>query len=178
MHMEQVLFSHSFYPYSSKNITKNLILWCLSHLSLSLIFTSDLPVQCLQLESIYATTWTPISLSSGLSSTTAVCLLPLDDQGKFSSLLSHVWLFATPWTAAHQGSLSITNSRSLLKLMSTELMIPSDHLILCHPLFLTPSIFPSIRVFSNDSVLCISGQNIGVSASASSFHCIFITDFL
>ena len=62
---------------------------------------------------------------------------------------------ATSWTAAHQASLSITNSRSLLKLMSIELVMPSNHLILCHPLLLPPSIFPSIRVFSNESALCI-----------------------
>ena len=62
---------------------------------------------------------------------------------------------ATPWTAAHQATLSITNSWSLLKFMSIELMMPSNHLILCHPLFLLPSILPSIRVFSNKSVLCI-----------------------
>ena len=60
----------------------------------------------------------------------------------------------TPWTAAHQASLSITNSRNWVKLMSIELVMPSNHLILCHP-FLLPSIFPSIRVFSNESVLCI-----------------------
>ena len=62
--------------------------------------------------------------------------------------LSHVRLFVTPWTAAHQTSLSITNSWSLLKLMSIKPMMPSSHLILCHPLLLLPSIFPSIRVFS------------------------------
>ena len=73
--------------------------------------------------------------------------------------LSHVRLFATPWTAAHQASLSITNSRSLLKLMSIESVMPSNHLILCHPLLLQPSIFPSIRVFSNESVLHIRGPN-------------------
>ena len=67
--------------------------------------------------------------------------------------LSHVWLFATPWTTAHQASLSITNYRSLLKLMSIESVMPSNHLILCHPLLLLPSIFPSIRVFSNESIL-------------------------
>ena len=61
----------------------------------------------------------------------------------------------TPWTVARQASLSITNSRSLLKLMSIELMMPSNHLILCRPLFLPPSIFPSIRVFSSESVLYI-----------------------
>ena len=70
-------------------------------------------------------------------------------------LLSHVEHFATPWTEACQASLSITNFRSLLKLMSIESMMPSNHLILCHPLLLLPSIFPSIRVFSNESVLCI-----------------------
>ena len=70
-------------------------------------------------------------------------------------LLSHVRLFVTPWTAARQASLSIANSWSLLKLMSIELVMPSNHLILCHPLLLWPSIFPSIRVFSNESVLLI-----------------------
>ena len=75
----------------------------------------------------------------------------------FSSVqsLSHVRLSATPWTAAHQASLSITNSRNLLKLMSTESVLPSNHLILCCPLLLPPSIFPSIRVFSKESVLRI-----------------------
>ena len=69
--------------------------------------------------------------------------------------LSCVLFFVTPWTAAHQASLSITNSQSLLKLMSIEAVMPSNHLILCHPLFLPPLIFPSIRVFSNKSVLYI-----------------------
>ena len=70
-------------------------------------------------------------------------------------MLSCVRLFETPWTAARQASLSITNSWRLLKLMSIELVMPSNHLILCHPLLLWPSIFPSIRVFSNESVLYI-----------------------
>ena len=76
---------------------------------------------------------------------------------QFSSVqsLSRVRVFATPWTAAHQASLSITNSWSLLKLMSIESVMPSNHLILCCPLLLPPSIFPSIRVFSNESVLHI-----------------------
>ena len=69
--------------------------------------------------------------------------------------LSHVQLFATPWTAAYQASLSITNSQSLLKLMYTKLVMPSNHLILCCPLLFSPSIFPSIRVFSNESALRI-----------------------
>ena len=75
----------------------------------------------------------------------------------FSSvqLLSHVQLFVTPGTAPHQASLSFTNSRSLLKLMSIDSVMPSNHLILCHPLLLPHSIFPSIRVFSNESVLRI-----------------------
>ena len=75
----------------------------------------------------------------------------------FSSVqsLSRVQLFATPWTAAHQASLSFTNSQSLLKLPSIELVMPSNHLILCCPLLLLPLIFPSIRVFSNVPVLCI-----------------------
>ena len=70
-------------------------------------------------------------------------------------LLSRVQLFATPWTAAHQASLSITNSQSLLKLMSIKSVMPSSQLILCHPLLLLPPIPPSIRVFSNESVLHI-----------------------
>ena len=69
--------------------------------------------------------------------------------------LSPVWLFATPWTAARQASLSITNSWSLHKLTSIELVMPSNYLILCRPLLLLPSIFPSIRIFSNESVLLI-----------------------
>ena len=75
----------------------------------------------------------------------------------FSSLqsLSLVWLFVTPWTAAHQASLSITNSWSLLKLMSIESVMTSNHLILCYPLLFLPSILPSIRVFSKESVLRI-----------------------
>ena len=70
-------------------------------------------------------------------------------------LLSHIWLIATPWTPACQASLSFTISQSLLKLMSIESVMPSSHLILCCPLLLLPSIFPSIRVFSNESALCI-----------------------
>ena len=82
-------------------------------------------------------------------------------------MLSYVWLFVTPWTRAHQASLSITNSQSLLKLMSIELVMPSNHLILCRPLLLLPSIFPSISVFSSESVLPSGGQRTEASASAS-----------
>ena len=94
---------------------------------------------------------------------------PMEHSVQFSSvqLLSRVWLFATPWIAAHQAPLSITNSRSLLKLMPIELVMPSSHLILCHPLLLLPPISPSIRVRSNESTLCMKCQSIWVSASAS-----------
>ena len=92
----------------------------------------------------------------------------------FSSvqLLSCIQLFVTPRTAARQPSLSITNSRNLLKLMSIELVMPSNHLILCRLLFL-PSIFPSIRIFSNESVICISWPkywNLSFSISPSNEH--------
>ena len=81
--------------------------------------------------------------------------------------LSRVWLFAAPWTAARQASLSITNSQSLLKLISIESVMPSSHLILCHSLLLQLSIFTSIRVFSSESTLHMRGQSVGVSASTS-----------
>jgi len=86
--------------------------------------------------------------------------------GLFSSvqLLSHVWLFATPWTAARQASLSITNSWSSLRLISIESVMPSNHLILCCPLLLPPSILPSIRVFFSESVLHIRWPKYWVSA--------------
>ena len=87
----------------------------------------------------------------------------------FSSVqsLSHVWLFASPWIAASQASLSITNSWSSLKLMSIESVMPSSHLVLCRPLLLLPPIPPSIRVFSNESTLRMRWQSTGVSALAS-----------
>ena len=81
-------------------------------------------------------------------------------------LLRCVWVFATQWTAAHQASLSTPNSQNLLKLMSIESVMPSNHLILCHPLLLPPAIFHSI-ILSSESVLCIRWPNIGVSASTS-----------
>ena len=86
---------------------------------------------------------------------------------QFSFLLSRVWLFATPWTAARQASLSITNSRSLLKLMPIKSVMPSSHLILCRPLLLLPPIPPSVRVFSNESILCMRWPKYWVSASTS-----------
>ena len=81
-------------------------------------------------------------------------------------LLSPVQLFVTPWTAACQASLSITNSWNLLKLMSIELVMPSNHLFLCHPLLLLPSIFPSIRSFPRSQFFASHGQSVRVSASA------------
>ena len=87
----------------------------------------------------------------------------------FSSVqsLSRVWLFPTPWTAAHQASLSITNSQVPPKPMSIELMMPSNHLILCRPLFLLPSIFPTSGSFQMNQLFALGGQSIGVSASTS-----------
>ena len=94
-------------------------------------------------------------------------------------LLSHVWLSATPWTAACQASLSFTISQSLLKFMSTELVMLSNHLILCHPLLLLPSIFSSVRVFSNELVLCIRwpkywGFSFSISPSSEYSGYIFV----
>ena len=96
---------------------------------------------------------------------------------QFSSvqLLCRVWLFVTPWTVAHQASLSITNSRSLLKLMPIDWVMPFNHLILFHPLLLLPSTFPSIRVFSNESVLHIRNflsQLFSVTPNELSTHCL------
>ena len=90
--------------------------------------------------------------------------------------LSHVQLFATPWTAECQASLSITSSWSLLKLMSIESVMPSNHLILCHPLLLPPSIFPRIRVFSNESAQV--AKVLEFQLQHQSFQWIFKTDFL
>ena len=99
----------------------------------------------------------------------------MSTNSQFSSVqsLSCVRLSATPWTAAHQASQSITNSRSLPKLVSIESLMPSNHLILCHPLLLLPSIFPSIRVFSNESALSIRWPkywSFSVSISPSNEH--------
>ena len=91
--------------------------------------------------------------------------IPLFTFIPFSSVAQSCLTLWDPWTIACQASLSITTSQSLLKLMSIASVVTSNHLILCCPLLLPPSIFPSIRVFSNESVLHISGQSIGVSAS-------------
>ena len=86
----------------------------------------------------------------------SICKIFFPEKYKYSvQLLSHVRLFVMPWTATHEASLSITNSQSLLKLMSIESVMPPNDLILCCPLFLLPSVLPNIRVFSNESILCI-----------------------
>ena len=107
--------------------------------------------------------WLPSQLSCGDSSGSVVWSRASPPRTRFPhfsilssvQLLSRVQLFATPWTAAHHASLSITNSQSLPKLMSIELVMPSNHLILCRPLLLPAAVFPSIRVFSNESALHI-----------------------
>ena len=120
-------------------------------------------VQSLSRVQLFVTPWTAAS-QSPLSIIKSQSLLKfmfslfvLSLARVFSSVqsLSYVQLFATPWTAVLQASLSTTSSQNLLKLMSIELVMPSNHLILCCPLLLLPPIFPSIRVFSNESVLCI-----------------------
>ena len=92
--------------------------------------------------------------------------------------LSCVWLFATPWTIACQASLSIINSRSLRKLISIELVMPSNHLTLCHPLLLLPSIFPSIKSFQMSQLFTSGDQNIEFQLQHQSFQWIFRNDFL
>ena len=90
----------------------------------------------------------------------SACSPPLLSQSVQS--LSHVQLFVTPWTAAGPASLSITNTQSLLKLMSIESVMPSNHIIPCHPLLLLPSVFPRIRVFSNESNLHMRWPNLNL----------------
>ena len=107
--------------------------------------------------------------STSLSTLKICCLLEIWSV----QLLSHVWLFATPWTTTRQASLSITNSQSPPKSMSIASLMPPNHLILCCPLVLLPSIFPSIRVFSNESTLSIRWpkyRNFSFSISPSNEH--------
>ena len=113
---------------------------------LIIIVNIVLSVVCCSVAKLYLTIYNPMNREQA----------PLSDM-TFSSVqsLSRVQLFVTPWIATRQASLSITNSRSLLKLMSIKSVMPSKHLILCHALLFLPSIFPSFRVSSNESVLCI-----------------------
>ena len=117
--------------------------------------SSALSLGCYSL--VPSTPWAPVSCHCHPALEARGWMVLSSSNCQFSSvqLLSHVWLFVTSWSAAHQASLSITNSRSSCKLMSIELVIPSNHLILCHPLLFLPSTFPSIRVFTNESVLRI-----------------------
>ena len=114
------------------------------------------------------------TLDENSSSYQFCCLIQLypNKWSQFSSdqSLSSVWLFVIPWTAACQASLSITNCQNLLKLMSIKSVMPSNHLILCRPLLLLPSIFPRIRVFSNESVLRIRWPNYRSLAFLKSEH--------
>ena len=114
------------------------------------IYTHCFVVQSLIHAQLFATLWT-VAHHAPLSSLSNESALPISSVQS----LSHFRLFATPWTAERQAFLSITISRSLLNLMSIASVMPSNHLILCRPLLLLPSIFPSIRVFSNESVVRI-----------------------
>ena len=98
------------------------------------------------------------TLSGSLHNLSLMMTIVLPNISSVSSVDQSCLTLCTPWTPAHQASLSITNSPSLLKLMSIALMTPSNHLILCHPLLLPPTILPSIRVFSNELILCIRWQ--------------------
>ena len=131
-------------------------LWMLSHWGWTIDITSQLQGEASYWPCTSCLSEGRTPLAEGVSYAGKPELRLLDPHGMCSvHSLSRVQLFATPWTVAWQVSLCITNSWSLLKLMSTESVMPSNHLILCHPLLLPPSILPSIRVFSNESVLCI-----------------------
>ena len=140
--------------------------WCVQLQRYSLK-EKDLPFSCLLLSAV----WLPEQ--------PLCCSCPLCCCDMLFMSLSHVLLLVTPWTAAHQASLPIINSQSLLKLMSIESVMPSNHLILCHPLLLLPSIFPSIRVFSSESVLHIRWpKKLELQLQDQSFQWIFRTNFL
>ena len=106
----------------------------------------------------------------------SILFSPYNNPVRFSSVhsLSRVWLFVTPWTTARQASLSITNSQSPPKPMSIESVMPSKHLILCHPLLLLPSIFPSIRVFSNESAVHIRWPKYWSFSNILRCQCLFL----
>ena len=125
------------------------------NLSISIRVFSNESVLCIRWPKYWSFSISPSNEYSGLISFRIDWFDLLAVQFSSVQLLSRVGLFATPWTAARQASLSITNSWRLLKLMSIESVMPSNHLILCCPLLLLPSILPSIRVFSNESALCI-----------------------
>ena len=125
--------------------------------------------------------WTGSKLEKGVQQDYILssCLFSLHAESvQFSKFAQLCLTLCNPMDCRCQGSLSITNSWSLFKLMSTESVMPSNHFILCHPLLLPPSIFPSISVFSNESVLSSGGQSTGVSASVLVLPMKFRTDFL
>ena len=144
---EQILYSPSDHFFSSYSLFSSFLLY----LALFLVNFSII----LSLFYIHA-----CFLSTGGHNDISNCIRSVQS-------LSHVWLLATPLTAACQAFLSITNCRSLLKLMSFELVMPSSYLILCCPLLLLPSIFPSTRSFPRSQFFASGGQSIGVSGSAS-----------
>ena len=131
----------------------------------------DLPLQARRSSLLFCLIIVLGSVLGGWKSPTSLVLTPgswaQQASVQFSSVAQSCPLFVTPWTAAHQASLSITTSQSLHKLMSIKSVMPSNHLILCRPLLLLPSIFPSIRVFPVSQLFASGGQSIGVSAAAS-----------
>ena len=177
------LFSSSTLPHGSRNLSSptrdrtpapsNIEVWILNQLT-----AREIPnffffqLLCCLVTKLYPTLCDPMECSTPGSS--VLCYLL-----SLAQFLSHVQLFTTPWTATHQASLSITNSQSLLKLMSIALVMPFNHLLLCHPLLLLPSIFPSITVFSNESVLHIRCPKYwSLSFNISPSNWISRTDFL
>ena len=137
---------------------------------------------CSSVRFIHIAPGQPAHWPQSLSADTGRSLLPWNLQSwedfhlallislQFSSVAQSCLTLCTPWTASCQASLSITNSRSLLTLISIELVMPSNHLILCRPLLLLPSVFPSVRVFSNESVLCIQSKVLELQLQHQSFQ--------
>ena len=141
-----------------------------------------MPLGCSSVRFIHMAPGQPAHWPQSLSADTGRSLLPWNLQSwedfhlallislQFSSVAQLCLTLCTPWTAPCQASLSITNSRSLLTLISIELVMPSNHLILCRPLLLLPSVFPSVRVFSNESVLCIQSKVLELQLQHQSFQ--------
>ena len=136
----------------------------------SLMLDSSFPESREWASQVFSAPWRPrnwLTVETALSPYSEQWLMKPSFRGWVVQLLSPAWLFAPPWTAARQASLSFTIFQSLLKLMSIESVMPSNHLVLCHLFLLLPSVFHSIRVFSNESILRISWPKFGASASAS-----------
>ena len=138
---------------TSSSLLKTYVCWVNDAIQLSCpLWSPSLPALSLSQDQSFPMNQLFASGGQSIGASASASVLP-----RVSSVqsLSRVWLFVTPWTTARQASLSITNSRTLFKLMSIKLVMPFNHLILCHPLLLLPSIFPSIKFLSNDSVLYI-----------------------